>query len=73
MSYVEEIYNRVVEKNPAEPEFHQAVKEVLDSLSIVIEQHEEEYRKAALLERLTEVLPGYPYGSEAGRGLGNIC
>ena len=54
MSYVEEIYNRVVEKNPAEPEFHQAVKEVLDSLSIVIEQHEEEYRKAALLERLTE-------------------
>ena len=29
MSYVDEVIQRVVEKNPAEPEFHQAVKEVL--------------------------------------------
>ena len=28
MSYVDEIYNRVVEQNPGEPEFHQAVKEL---------------------------------------------
>jgi len=33
MSYVDEIYERVVAQNPGEPEFHQAVKEVLDSLS----------------------------------------
>ena len=35
MSYTEEIYNRVVAQNPGEPEFHQAVKEVLDSLKLV--------------------------------------
>ena len=54
MSYTEEIYARVVEKNPNEPEFHQAVKEVLDSLAVVIDRNEELYRKHALLERLTE-------------------
>ena len=32
MSYTEEVYERVVAQNPNEPEFHQAVKEVLDSL-----------------------------------------
>ena len=32
MSYVDEVLERVVAKNPAEPEFHQAVKEVLESL-----------------------------------------
>ncbi|MCR4587721.1 MAG: NADP-specific glutamate dehydrogenase [Lachnospiraceae bacterium] len=52
MSYVDEVYAMVVEKNPAQPEFHQAVKEVLESLRVVIEAHEEEYRKDALLERL---------------------
>jgi glutamate dehydrogenase (NADP+) len=54
MSYVDEVLERVVAKNPAEPEFHQAVKEVLDSLRPVIEANEEKYRKEALLERLTE-------------------
>lgn len=54
MSYVDEIYARVVEKNPNEPEFHQAVKEVLDSLKLVIDANEEEYRKISLLERLVE-------------------
>ena len=54
MSYVDEIYNRVVEKNPGEAEFHQAVKEVLDSLKLVIDANEEEYRKISLLERLVE-------------------
>ncbi|MBO4374518.1 MAG: NADP-specific glutamate dehydrogenase [Lachnospiraceae bacterium] len=52
MSYVDEVYNYVVEKNPAQPEFHQAVKEVLESLRVVIEANEEEYKKEALLERL---------------------
>ncbi|MGI6042263.1 MAG: NADP-specific glutamate dehydrogenase [Candidatus Alectryocaccobium sp.] len=54
MSYVDEVINRVVEKNPAQPEFHQAVKEVLESLRPVIEQNEEQYRKLAILERITE-------------------
>ncbi len=54
MSYTEEIYARVVEQNPGEPEFHQAVKEVLDSLKLVIDANEEEYRKLGILERLVE-------------------
>ncbi len=52
MSYVDEVYELVVAKNPAQPEFHQAVKEVLESLRVVIEANEEAYRKDALLERL---------------------
>ena len=54
MSYVDEIYAKVVEQNPGEAEFHQAVKEVLDSLKLVIDANEEKYRKMALLERLVE-------------------
>ena len=54
MSYVDEIYERVVAQNPGEPEFHQAVKEVLDSLKLVIDANEEKYRKAGILERFTE-------------------
>lgn len=54
MSYVDEIYERVVMQNPGEPEFHQAVKEVLDSLKLVIDANEETYRKAGVLERFTE-------------------
>ena len=54
MSYVDEVMNLVVEKNPQEPEFHQAVKEVLESLRVVVEANEEKYRKDALLERLVE-------------------
>ena len=52
MSYVDEVFDLVVAKNPAQPEFHQAVKEVLESLRVVIEANEEAYRKDALLERL---------------------
>ncbi len=52
MSYVDEVLELVVAKNPAEPEFHQAVKEVLESLRVVIEANEEEYKRDALLERI---------------------
>ncbi len=52
MSYVDEIIAQVIEQNPSEPEFHQAVREVLDSLRVVVDAHEEEYRRNALLERL---------------------
>ena len=55
MSYVDEIYAKVVEQNPGEPEFHQAVKEVLDSLKLVIDANEEKYRKLGVLERLVAV------------------
>ena len=54
MSYVDEVIDLVVKKNPAEPEFHQAVKEVLESLRVVVEANEEKFRKEALLERITE-------------------
>ena len=52
MSYVDDVLAKVITKNPSEPEFHQAVKEVLESLRVVIEANEEEYKKNALLERL---------------------
>ena len=52
MSYVDEAIERVIRENPGEPEFHQAVKEVLESLRPVIEANEEKYKKDALLERL---------------------
>ena len=52
MSYVDEVIEQVVKQNPAEPEFHQAVKEVLESLRVVVEANEEKFRKEALLERL---------------------
>ena len=53
MSYVNEVLERVKAQNPNQPEFIQAVTEVLDSLAVVIEKNEESFRKNALLERLT--------------------
>lgn len=54
MGYVEEVLARVREKNASEPEFLQAVEEVLESIKPVVDANEEFYRKEALLERLTE-------------------
>ena len=54
MTYIEEVYKRVVEQNPNETELHQAVKEVLDSLKLVIDANEELYRSNSILERLVE-------------------
>ncbi len=51
--YVSELMARVKAKNPAEPEFHQAVQEVVESLAIVLEQHPE-YRHEKILERIME-------------------
>ena len=53
MSYVDEVIERIVKENPNEPEFHQAVKEVLNSLRPVVDANEEKFRRDALLERLT--------------------
>ena len=54
MGYVDEVLAQVKAKNAAEPEFLQAVEEVLDSLRPVIDANEELYRKEAILERITE-------------------
>ena len=52
MSYVDEVIEQVIKQNPAEPEFHQAVKEVLESLRPVVDANEEKFRREALLERI---------------------
>ena len=71
MSYVDEVYERVVRENPSQPEFHQAVREVLDSLRPVIERNEERYRREALLERLTmperQILFRVPWVDDKGQ------
>ena len=54
MSYVDEVLAKVKAKNASEPEFLQAVEEVLGSLRPVIEANEEMYKKQALLERICE-------------------
>ena len=54
MSYVDEVLERVKTKNAAEPEFLQAVEEVMESIRPVVEANEELYRKEAILERITE-------------------
>ena len=51
--YIEEVMSSVKSKNAAEPEFHQAVQEVVDSLSVVLEQHPE-YRHEKILQRIIE-------------------
>src|SRR5216684_3933848 len=51
--YPSQILNLVKAKNPAEPEFHQAVLEVFESLRPVLERHPE-YHEAKILERITE-------------------
>ncbi len=53
MSYVSEQLEKVIQKNPGEPEFHQAVTEVLHSLEVVIEKNPQ-YQKEGLRERLLE-------------------
>ena len=54
MSYVDEVLEKVKKRDADQPEFLQAVTEVLTTLRPVIEQDEEKYRKLAILERITE-------------------
>jgi glutamate dehydrogenase (NADP+) len=53
MSLINQLMEQVIKRNPNEPEFHQAVKEVLESLEPVMERHPE-YVKAGILERIVE-------------------
>ena len=51
--YIRSLLEEVVAKNPAEPEFHQAVKEVAETIGVVFERHPE-YRQAKIFERIVE-------------------
>src|SRR5262245_13690327 len=51
--YAKQMFDQVVARTPGQPEFHQAVQEVFESLTPVMERHPE-YKKAAILERISE-------------------
>jgi glutamate dehydrogenase (NADP+) len=67
--YASELIEETKRKNPAEPEFHQAVQEVVESLAIVLERHPE-YRKAKIVERIIEpervIMFRVPWQDDAG-------
>src|SRR6266851_9776748 len=52
-NYISRLMAEVKAKNPAEPEFHQAVQEVVESLDLVLERRPE-YRSARIIERIVE-------------------
>lgn len=54
MSYQEEVYEKLLKKDPEQKEFHQATYEVLTSLAPIIDKNEKLYREQAILERITE-------------------
>jgi len=70
VSYIKDVINQVIERNPGEPEFHQAVTEVLESLQVVIDRHPE-YIKAGILERIVEperqIIFRVPWVDDQGR------
>lgn len=51
--YLQQVYSDLAARDPEQKEFHQAVREVLESLDLMIDSHPE-YREAALLERFVE-------------------
>jgi glutamate dehydrogenase (NADP+) len=67
--YVDELFAWVVSRNPGEPEFHQAVREVLESLEPVLDR-EPKYREAKILERIVEpervIIFRVPWVDDAG-------
>ncbi len=71
--YVASLLAEVKAKNPAEPEFHQAVQEVAESLALVLDRHPE-YRHAKILERIIEpervIMFRVPWQDDQGRGPG---
>ena len=68
--YCDELYRQVVERNSNEPEFHQAVKEVLESLVGVLEKHPE-YMELGIVERMMEperqIIFRVPWTDDAGK------
>src|ERR671930_853158 len=70
-SFVRDLMAELKAKNPAEPEFHQAVQEVVESLDLVLERRPE-YRSARIIERMVEpervVMFRVPWQDDQGRG-----
>ena len=68
---ISDVYDTAISRNPGEPEFHQALSEVLESIAPVISQHPE-YVEAGILQRLVEperqVMFRVPWVDDAGRG-----
>ena len=69
MKILEKVMEQVVKRNPGEPEFHQAVKEVLESLEPVVNKYPE-YVKAGIFERIVEperqIIFRVPWVDDAG-------
>ncbi len=69
MSYIHDVYQLILKRNPGEVEFHQAVREVLESLEPVMERHPK-YRANRILERITEpervIMFRVPWFDDAG-------
>ncbi len=67
--YASQLIEETKRRNPAEPEFHQAVQEVVESLALVLERHPE-YRKAKIIERIIEpervIIFRVPWQDDAG-------
>ncbi|UNX54568.1 NADP-specific glutamate dehydrogenase [Georgenia sp. TF02-10] len=67
---LQEVYDQVLRRNPGEPEFHQAVREVLESLDVVVRRHPE-YHDQAILSRLVEperqIMFRVPWVDDGGR------
>jgi glutamate dehydrogenase (NADP+) len=70
VSYIQEVLKQVIARNPGEPEFHQAVMEVLESLEPLL-QVRKEYQKAGILERIVEperqIIFRVPWVDDQGR------
>jgi len=68
--YIQEVYDQVVKRNPGEAEFHQAVNEVLESLTPALDKHPE-YVEARLLDRIVEperqIIFRVPWQDDKGR------
>jgi len=66
---VQEIYDEVLQRNPGEAEFHQAVREVLESLAVVLDRHSE-YAEMKTIERICEperqIIFRVPWQDDAG-------
>ncbi|MHA1145591.1 MAG: NADP-specific glutamate dehydrogenase [Candidatus Helarchaeota archaeon] len=70
MDYVDQVYEKVLAKNPGQKEFHQAVKEVLESLIPCLEKHPK-FKENAILERIVEperqVIFRVPWMDDSGK------
>ncbi len=70
MHYADTVYEKVIEKNPGQPEFHQAVKEVLGSLKPCLDKHPI-FEEMSILERIVEperqVIFRVPWVDDSGK------